>query len=162
MARLTSILKLTVSILAGGLSFGAASLSQDAVRLQKPLQHEVAVTLKLIQVYVTDKSGKPIVDLTKDDFMLYDEGKPQKLTEFEKHVLSRPAPAARAEEHVIQTPVPPSPRLLNRKFFLFFDFAYNNPPGVPAEIRRSGHRTDNRHPRQPPSRPGRAASGKIK
>jgi len=105
---------------------------QEIAQLQKPLQHEVAVTLKLIQVYVTDKNGKPVIDLTKDDFILYDDGKPQKLTEFEKHFLSLPAPvpAARAEERVVQTPVPPSPRLLNRKFFLFFDFAYNNPPGV--------------------------------
>jgi len=109
-----------------GPSPGAAF--QDAARLQKPLQHEVAVTLKLIQVFVTDKNGKPVLDLTKDDFILYDDGKPQKLTEFEKHFLS--LPATRAEERIVPTPVPPSPRLLNRKFFLFFDFAYNNYFGI--------------------------------
>jgi VWFA-related protein len=103
---------------------------QDAARLLKPLQHEVAVTLKLIQVFVTDKNGNPVMDLTKDDFILYDDGKPQKLTDFEKHFLSLPAPATHAEERIVQTPVPPSPRLLNRKFFLFFDFAYNNYFGI--------------------------------
>ncbi len=103
---------------------------QDAARLQKPLQHEVTVTLKLIQVFVTDKNGNPVTDLTKDDFILSDDGKPQKLTEFEKHFLSLPAPATHAEERIVQTPVPPSPRLLNRKFFLFFDFAYNNYFGI--------------------------------
>ncbi len=130
------IKKFSLLFLIAGLCFfpgsfsQSGSASQDAVRLQKPLQHEVTVTLKLIQVYVTDKNGKPVIDLTKDDFILYDDGKPQKLTEFEKHVLSISAPAARAEERVVQTPVPRSPRLLNRKFFLFFDFAYNNPLGV--------------------------------
>jgi len=69
-------------------SAGIYSSPQDAVRPQKPLQHEVSVTLKLIQVFVTDKTGKPVLDLTKDDFILYDDGRPQKLTEFEKHVLS--------------------------------------------------------------------------
>jgi VWFA-related protein len=135
-AIIGEIKKFSLLFLLAGLCFFPGSLSQsgsasqEAVRLQKPLQHEVTVTVKLIQVYVTDKNGKPVIDLTKNDFILYDDGKPQKLTEFEKHVLSLPAPAARAEEHVVQTPVPPSPRLLNRKFFLFFDFAYNNPPGV--------------------------------
>ena len=107
-----------------------SSPQQDAVRPQKPLQHEVSVTLKLIQVFVTDKNGKPVLDLTKDDFILFDDGKPQKLTEFEKHVLSLPASGERTEERVGQTPAPPSPRLLNRKFFLFFDFEYNNYFGI--------------------------------
>ncbi len=42
---------------------------QQASLSQKPLQHEVSVTLKLIQVYVTDKDGKPVLDLAKDDFI---------------------------------------------------------------------------------------------
>ena len=103
---------------------------QDATRLQKPLQHEVTVTLKLIQVYVTDKNGNPAMDLTKDDFILYDDGKAQKLTDFEKHRLSLPELATRSEERIVQTPVPHNRRLLNRKFFLFFDFAYNNYFGI--------------------------------
>ncbi|NIO21804.1 MAG: hypothetical protein GTN76_14015 [Candidatus Aenigmarchaeota archaeon] len=48
------------------------------------LQYEVTVTLKLIQVYVTDKKGNPVLDLTKDDFFVFDNGHKQTLTEFER------------------------------------------------------------------------------
>lgn len=61
--------------------------SQDAVRLPIPLQHAVTVTLKLVQVYVTDKQGKPVRDLAKEDFTVTDNGRIMALTEFEKHVL---------------------------------------------------------------------------
>jgi len=116
--------------LPSGPSSQSGSLSQEAVRPRKPLQHEVTVTLKLIQVYVTDKKGNPVRNLTKDDFVLTDDGKEQKLTEFEEHVITLPAEAAPAEERVVQTPVVSSPRLLGRKFFFFFDYAYSNPQGA--------------------------------
>jgi len=52
--------------------------SSQTIRNQKAIQHEVVVTLKLVQVYVTDKSGKPVVDLEKSDFIIYDNGLLQK------------------------------------------------------------------------------------
>ena len=70
-----------------------------AIQVQKektPLRHEVEVTLKLIQVYVTDKKGNPVLDLEKEDFILLDNGKQQMITEFEKHVLSLPSPKEEA------------------------------------------------------------------
>jgi len=54
------------------------------------LQYEVTVTLKLVQVYVTYKNGNPVTDLTKNDFILYDNGKLQEITDFEKHLLIQP------------------------------------------------------------------------
>jgi len=39
---------------------------------QEELQHEVTVTLKLIQVFVTDKKGNPVKDLTKEDFIVHE------------------------------------------------------------------------------------------
>jgi VWFA-related protein len=104
--------------------------SQEAVRPQKPLQHEVSVTLKLIHVVVTDKKGNPVTDLRKDEFVLYDNGEQKTLTEFEKHILSLPSAKAPAEEKIAQTPLAPAPRLLNRKLFFFFDFAYTDPVGL--------------------------------
>ena len=58
---------------------------------QAPLQHEVTVTLKLIQVFVTGPDGKPARDLARSDFVLTDNGKPQTITDFESHVLAIPA-----------------------------------------------------------------------
>jgi len=116
--------------LPSGPSSQLSSLSQEAFRPQKLLQHEVSVTLKLIQVVVTDRKGNPVRNLKKDDFILTDDGKEQKLTEFEEHVLTLPAEAAASEERTVQTPVAAPPRLLGRKFFLFFDYAYSNPQGA--------------------------------
>jgi len=115
--------------LIAGLSSQSSSVPQEAVRPQKPLQYEVRVTVKLIQVIVLDKQGKPVTDLKKEDFVLSDNGQEMKLTEFEKHLLSLASVEKPAEERVAATPLP-APRLLNRKFFLFLDFAYNNPAGV--------------------------------
>lgn len=95
------------------------------------LQHEVTVTLKLIQVYVTDKKGNPVIDLWKENFSIYDSGKRKTITEFEKHILSLPSAMTRVQPEIIEeTKIPFSREPLNRKFFLFFDFAYNNPKGI--------------------------------
>lgn len=102
---------------------------------QKPLQHEVSVTLKLVQVYVTDKKGNPVKDLEKSDFVVYDNGVQKKITEFEKHILaalaqkSTPKPP---QEKIVATTLPPAAQVtvMTRKFFLFFDFAFNNQKGI--------------------------------
>jgi len=118
----------------------SSSASQDAVRLQRPLQHEVSVTLKLIQVYVTDKEGKPVTNLTKSDFRLFDNGEPQTITDFEKHAA--PETVARPESTEAKktaekappagslgpTSLPPS--RLNRKFFFLIDLDANDLPGI--------------------------------
>lgn len=108
-----------------GDNFLAQDKKQDA-----KLQYEVRVTLKLIQVYVADKKGNPVVDLTREDFLIFDEGKPQKITEFEKHVLSYPAAKEEAQPEVPEVQAPPTQELLPRKFFLLFDFAFNNGIGL--------------------------------
>jgi VWFA-related protein len=115
--------------LIAGLFSQSSSVPQEAVRPQKPLQYEARVTIKLIQVIVVDKQGKPVTNLRKEDFVLTDNGQEMKLTEYERHMLSLPSAEAPVEERVVSTPLQ-APRLLNRKFFLFFDFAYNNPAGV--------------------------------
>jgi VWFA-related protein len=115
--------------------FVLGSLGQQAPQ-QPPLQHEVSVTLKLIQVYVTDKGGKPVRDLTRDEFKLTDNGKPVTLAAFEKHDLAAAptagveAPAPEPASVLVPTEIP----VLNRKFILFFDFAFNTGHGVKASI----------------------------
>ena len=119
---------------------GIDSSQQDAIRLQKPLQHEVNVTLKLIQVYVTDKDGKPVTNLTKSDFRLFDNGRPQAITDFEKHTAtdSTAVPGAAEARKIAEkapaagtlgpTTLPPS--RLNRKFFFLIDLDANDLPGI--------------------------------
>ena len=105
------------------------------VRAKAPetaLQHEVTVTLKLIQVFVTGADGKPALDLTKTDFVLTDNGKSQTITDFESHVLAVPA-AERAVAVALPAPAPaptgPAP-LLSRKFIFLIDYVRNGLEGV--------------------------------
>jgi len=95
------------------------------------------VTLKLIQVYVTDKDGKPVRDLTQEDFALFDGGRPVTLTAFEKHDLAG-APASEAAP----APEPAAASALNRKFVIFFDFAFNTVNGVKTSIDAARHFLD--------------------
>ena len=84
-------------------------------------QYQVTVVLKLVQVYVTDNKGNPITDLTKDDFILYDNGKLQPITDFEKHLLKKPE--KKVEEEIAETALPPAQDTasrMNRKFFFIF------------------------------------------
>ena len=96
------------------------------------LQHQVTVTLKLVQVFVTDDKGKPALDLKRSDFVLYDNGAPQTITDFEKHVLAAPA----AESAGVEAAPAPSPSretsapLLSRKFIFFIDYGRNDLEGL--------------------------------
>lgn len=94
---------------------------------QEDIREEVTVTLKLIQVYVTDKKGNPVTDLAKADFELKDNGQIKEITEFEKHVLSIPKEKAVQRQH---EEIPEKAPKLSRKFLFLFDFAFNNPGGI--------------------------------
>jgi len=78
-------------------SSGTSVFSQEVViRPRQPLQHEVAVVLKLVQVYATDKKGKAVDDLRLEDFVLTVDGRPVAITAFEKRQLSA-SPALKAQ-----------------------------------------------------------------
>jgi len=108
--------------------------AQDKTRAaQEPLRNEVTVTLKLVQIYVTDDKGKPALDLKKDDFVLRDNGKLQTISAFEKHFLKMPAAPAMALPAQAVT-VPPAaaeaPSVMNRKYMFLIDFARNSFLGI--------------------------------
>ena len=87
----------------------------------------MAVTLKLIQVYVTDKDGNPVSDLKLDDFVVYDNKKLQKITDFEQYKLTSPTEMPQPQPDVKDIELPaPLREFIGRKFFFFFDLANNN------------------------------------
>ena len=47
-----------------------------------PLTARVDVQVVNVDVTVTDMDGKPVMNLTKDDFEIFEDGKPQKITNF--------------------------------------------------------------------------------
>jgi VWFA-related protein len=91
------------------------------------LQHEVTVTLKLIQVYVTDNKGDPVTDLKPDEFIVYDNKKLQKITDFERFILFPSGDSTESQPETKDVEPSSSPdKVMSRKFFLFFDLANNN------------------------------------
>lgn len=102
---------------------------------QGRLQHDVSVTLKLIQVSVTDDKGNPVPGLAKSDFELFDDGARVEITDFENHVSvtdtlkGDAAGDAPSSDRLNPAPATSAP-LMPRKFILLFDFAFNNPRGI--------------------------------
>jgi len=103
----------------------------------------VTVTLKLIQVFVTDGKGNPVTDLTQADFILYDNGRLKTITDFEKHLLLKREkkidekaeiePEKKIREEVPETEPPPAREIssrMNRKFFLLLDMFKNDVVGM--------------------------------
>lgn len=48
----------------------------------KPFYEQVSVDVVNVEVYVTDKEGNPVTDLTRDDFEVSEDGKPVELMNF--------------------------------------------------------------------------------
>lgn len=112
-----------------GFSFLAALAASAAVipqdRPPAGLQHIVNVGMKLVQVFVTDRAGRPVTDLRAEDFTVFDNGVPQPLAAFEVHA-SKPDPGpvpstASAGSAAVDTP---------RIILFLFDYFMNDPQGI--------------------------------
>jgi VWFA-related protein len=125
------VLALATAILSLRLPVATQDARPGQQELGKPLQYEVSVVLKLIQVAVVDKKGQPVGDLEKDDFLIYDNGRPVEITAFERHAI-HPGPVAPEAPPAAATPAGAdrAAPALNRKIFILFDFAFNNPRGI--------------------------------
>lgn len=128
-----AVLILAVTVLSGLRPQASAQTARPGEQeLGQPLQYEVHVVLKLVQVTVVDKKGHPVGDLDRDDFLVFDNGRPVEVTAFERHAIrqaperpeGQPAAVAAPAEAAAASPA------LSRKFFLMFDFAFNNPRGI--------------------------------
>ncbi|MDI6697999.1 MAG: VWA domain-containing protein [Candidatus Saccharicenans sp.] len=128
---INNLFSLKMAVLAGlwlltrplwpGSGLAAGRLEQQLPKeLQIKPRHEVTVAVKLVQVYVTDKDGQPVGNLTADDFEIYDNNKPVPIIHFEKHF---------AEQLTAAAETGPGPAL-NRKFFLFFDLGFTDARGL--------------------------------
>jgi VWFA-related protein len=126
---------------------GAWNSDSGQEKIQQPtLQYEVSVTLKLVQVFVTDKQGRPVKDLNKSDFEIFDNGTPKTITDFERHFLAVPGkkPEQKEVAELQKTEIPPPARLpkLNRKFFFIFDIQQNDLQGFARSKQAAYHFTD--------------------
>ena len=110
------------------------------VAIPQDIQHEVTVTLKLIQVYVLDNKRNPVTDLKKEDFILYDNGNLQTITDFETHFLTTPE---KPSEIKTLHPLLESDLRMNRKFLFILDIQRNDEIGMIKAKRAALHFVDN-------------------
>lgn len=94
------ILTALLLTLAGWLFCLPVAQSQDKTKAQKPQdQDTLRIDTELVQidVVVTDKQGKLINDLKREDFQLLEDGKPQQISHFSVGVAGRQATWLRKE-----------------------------------------------------------------
>jgi len=99
------------------IALGLWSSPQGRPQQQPPLHYEAAAIVKLVPVRVLGADGRPVIDLRKEDFILYEDGQKKTITEFEVHTITEAGMAVSPE---LPAAVKPA-AAMNRKFFLFLD-----------------------------------------
>ena len=92
---------------------------------QEKLVESIEVRVVNVDVVVTDRAGKPVTGLTKDDFELFENGKPQKITNlYEVRPVKEGETldvAGALETNGESTPALPPAELRARRLVLFVD-----------------------------------------
>ena len=110
--------KLAISVVAAGMIGSAAAQRTGPL---PPLITQVEVHVVNVDVSVTDANGKPVLDLTKDDFEIFEDGRPQKVTNY---YVIRNADVRPASANAAATVASPAVDPFRRKFVLLVDNNY--------------------------------------
>jgi len=86
-----------------------------------PLTVQVEVHVVNVDVSVTDANGNPVLDLTKDDFQIFEDGRPQKVANF---YVIRNTDVKAVPENGGAAPASPAFDQFRRKFVLLVDNNY--------------------------------------
>jgi VWFA-related protein len=126
---------------AGGAPNGARPQQQQqpkaAAREQSPA-FRAAVNLVVIDAEVTDRNGRPIKGLRRDQFEVFEDGKPQAISTFDYEDIETLAGAGWAAQAAVVVPVAgaPNPASLgpavrnHRLILLFFDLSSLSPDAL--------------------------------
>ncbi len=95
---------------------------------QRVPQHDAAAVIKLVAIRVLDQDGRPVTDLKKEDFILYDNGKKQIITEFEVHTLSEEGMEVRSPGQA--SDLAEAVKGINRRLFIFLDIQGSGVTGL--------------------------------
>ncbi len=109
-------------------SSAAAPLAAQEAQPESGFYETVEVNVINVEVFVTDKKGNPITDLTLADFALFEDGEPVEITNFYTVTAGRPpaaAPAAALAPAAAQPPpaAAPAPQEQRLTVVLFVDHA---------------------------------------
>jgi hypothetical protein len=86
--------------IAAAVSVLASASTQDRPSQDRVLR-DAAAMVKLVPVRVLGKDGRPVTDLRKEDFALYEDGQRKTITEFEVHAQNEAGMTAAPEEGVV-------------------------------------------------------------
>ena len=99
----------------------AAAQEESAEPSEELFLERVSVDIVNVEVYVTDKEGEPINGLTREDFLVTEDGRPVEVVNFYRVADGRPsaefAPAVETavEEPEAEAPAPPRPARLEEE-----------------------------------------------
>src|SRR5437763_3068551 len=105
-------------------SIAAIAFAFLAGAMQAQMSEVIEVHVAYVDVVVLDRAGKPITGLTKDDFQLFENGKPQPLTNFyemRSQTLTTPSEAAPAAAAPAVPAAEPTAEARKRSIVIFFD-----------------------------------------
>ena len=97
----SALLVISLSMPLSGNLFAQAAAWQESETPTPTLK--INARTVLVDVVVTDKAGRAVPNLNKDDFQVYEDGKPQGVTFFEPNF----APGSAADAGVAASPLPP-------------------------------------------------------
>jgi len=92
-----------------------------ATAAQAQVVESIEVRVTSVDVVVTDRDGKPVTGLTKDDFELYENGAPQTITNFYAVERSATSATATAGKDADDAAGGPSPEQRKRRIVFFID-----------------------------------------
>ena len=117
----TALLAVLVSLCGSPRAHGQTNDKTPATRAQNeaPLRLKATSNLVVVRVVVRDAQGKPVENLKKEDFKLFDRGKEQSITQFEEET-SAPSSASSAAVLAQGEAASPPPPALPGKFIAFY------------------------------------------
>ena len=106
----------------------ATPAATPAASQAPPIMFPSAVDLVTVDAVVTDKKNSPLEGLTKDNFQVFEDGKPQQIVSFEAIVLPPVPPAPPKKARVVSTNVGSVETIrTGRTFVIMFDDVHLQP-----------------------------------
>ena len=88
---------------------------------EAPLQLKATSNLVVVRVVVRDAQGKPVENLKKEDFKLFDGGKKQSIAQFEEETAAPSSASPAAVRAQGEAAAPPPPALPGKFIAFYFD-----------------------------------------
>lgn len=116
------------------IALGFLLISSAAFAQEPPFEEKVDVNLVLVDVTVTDRAGNHMLGLTKDDFIVKENGKPQEIASVDyftnRRLLTSPENQAAFKVERVKE---------QRYFIIYFEKLFDSmgAPHYPGELRRA-------------------------